>query len=274
MRHTPHSLRSSRNFIEWGILCLVILLCGSYMSYALNEEHVRIEVREQLRLTDQCKVVSMNLERQFNAVNAALNGVVKEIPQWRRHPDSPTLAEQHLRALNNAMPGVLTFLVLDSSGTVRASDKTELVGQNLASRDYFQVVLKNPSATTLFVRPPFVSKLGNFTMNLMRMVPGPQGEFDGLVIAALDAEEFKILLNSVLFRSDIRASLIHGDGVPFLMAPYSKNIAGLDLVMPGSFFGRHIASGLNTNLYEGAISNGGDVRMIALQTVKPAVLSQ
>ena len=259
--------------MEWAALGLLILLCLGYLSYALNEEHARIEMREQVRLTDQCNVVSMNLERQFNAINAALSGIVKEVPGWRRQPDGASRAEQHLRALNNAMPGVLTFLVIDSGGTVLASDKPELLGQNLAERDYFQSVLKNPSATTLYVRPPFVSKLGNFTMNLVRMVAKSNGEFDGLVIAALDSEEFKILLNSVLYRPDIRASLIHGDGVPFLMAPNKRNIAGLDLVMPGSFFSRHIESGRNTNVFEGAISTGDETRMIALQTVHPTALS-
>jgi diguanylate cyclase (GGDEF)-like protein/PAS domain S-box-containing protein len=273
MQYAPFHWPPKKPLTEWLALCFGIFLLAGYMAYALREEYVRIEARERARLADQCKVVSMNIERHFSGISTSLSGIVKELPQWRRMPDGAKLAAQHLRALKNAMPGVLTLLVIDSNGTVRASDKPELVGQSAAERNYFQVVLKSPGASTLYVRPPLVSGLGNFTMNLTRMVAGSKGEFDGLVIAALDAEGFKILLNSVLYRSDVRASLIHGDGVPFLMAPRSRDIAGLDLVMPGSFFSRHLESAQDASVFEGPISPGGEARMIAMQTVQPAALS-
>ncbi len=262
-----------RALLEWLCLGLVLLALALYLVYSLLDDHERIDAREQERLTHQCQVVSMNLSRQFSAINNALTGILEELPTWRKQRDGKALAAQHLKALNNAMPGVLTFLVLDASGTVEASDKAALVGRVLAQRDYFQAVLQKPSPTTLYVRPPFISTLGNFTMNLVRMVPGSQAQFDGLVIAALDAEEFKVLLDSVIYRPGIRASLIHGDGVPFLMAPNSKDVEGLDLVKPGSFFAQHMSSGRKANVFTGTASFIGDERMIALQTIQEPALA-
>jgi hypothetical protein len=110
-------------------------------------------------------------------------------------------------------------------------------------------------------------------MNLARMIAGPHGEFDGLVVAGLDAEEFKVLLDSIIYRPGIRAALIHGDGVPFLMAPNSKDVEGVDLARPGSFFARHMSSGRSANVFIGAFTSVSDERMVALQTIQDPALA-
>jgi diguanylate cyclase (GGDEF)-like protein/PAS domain S-box-containing protein len=182
-------------------------------------------------------------------------------------------AAQHLKTLKNAMPVVLVFLVFDAGGTVLASDKPELIGKNFAQSEYFQAALQRPNSSTLYVRPPFMSSRGSYAMNFARIVPDGLGKFDGLVVAGLDAEEFKVLLNSVLYRADTRASLIHSEGVPFLTAPNSIYVGGVDLVRPGSFFTQHINSGRETNVFSGTITFDGDERLIALQTIKPVSLA-
>ncbi len=273
MTDSPISRHARRSRLEWVLLIVVLLLIGGYFAYHLNRDHARIEARESERLSHQCTVVNMNLSRQFRTINSALAGILREVPSWRKSGDGPAAAIRHLKTLNDAMPGVYTFLVFNAEGAVEASDKPELVGQNFSHRDYFQAVVKNPNRDTLYIRPPFITSRGNFTMNLARMVPGPQGEFAGLVVAALDAEEFKVLLDSVIYRPGIRAALIHGDGVPFLMAPNSKDVEGLDLVKPDSFFVKHLSSGRSANVFSGVFNYVGDERMVALQTVQEPSLS-
>lgn len=266
-------LHARRSRWEWMLLALVLSVIGGFLAYDLGKDRTRIETRERERLSHQCMVVNMNLSRQFRTINLALTGILREVPSWRKSKEGPAFATQHLKTLNDAMPGVLTFLVFDANGTVEASDKSELVGQNFSHRDYFQTVAKAHNPATLFVLPPFITSRGNFTMNLARMIPGPQGEFAGVVVAALDAEEFKVLLDSVIYRSGIRAALIHGDGVPFLMAHNSKDVEGLDLVKPDSFFAQHLRSGRSTNVLSGVFNYVGDERMVALQTVQDPSLS-
>lgn len=265
--------KGHHSLAEWLFLALVLLIVGGYLADSLNESRDRINARERDRLNHQCTVVSMNLSRQFITINTALTGILKEVPLWRKSNDGQALAELHLKALNNAMPGVLTFLVFDAQGTVQASDKPDLVGKNFAQREYYRAVMEHPNRSTLYVRPPFISSRGNLTMNLARMIPGPNGEFDGLVVAGLDAGEFKVLLDSVIYRPGIRAALIHGDGIPFLMAPNSKDVEGVDMVKPGSFFTRHMSSGRHANVFTGAFNFVGDERMVALQTIQDPALS-
>ena len=264
---------TQQTFKEWLILDLVLLVLGAWCAYVLTQDHNRVTTRESERLSHQCVVVNMNLGRQFGTINTALTGILAEVPHWRKQRDGQALSSRHLRTLNNAMQGVRNFLVIDAKGTVEASDNPELIGKNFAHRDYFQVVSKQPSTTTLYVRPPFISSLGYLTMSLGRMIAGPKGEFDGLIIAALDAEEFKVLLNSVIYRPGIRAALIHGDGVPFLMAPNSKDVEGVELARPGSFFAQHMRSGRSTNVFTGALNFVGDERMVALQSIQDPMLA-
>ncbi len=273
MRASAPSRPARRSRIEWLLLVLVLVVVGGDFGYILYENHSRIDVRERERLSHQCSVVSLNLSRQFGAIDSALSGIRSELPDWKMHKDGQALAAQHLKALNDAMPGVLTFLILDADGTVQASDKSELLGKNFKQRDYFQSVLNKPNPGALYVRPPFISSLGSFTMSLARMIPGPHGEFDGLVIANLDAKEFKVLLDSVIYRPGIRAALIHGDGIPFLMSPNSKDVEGVDLTRPGSFFSQHMNSGRTANVFTGALNSIDDQRMVALQTIQDPALS-
>ena len=264
---------ATKHWREWIGFVLIFLALFAYGYVSLANGHQRVQSREQERLTHQCDVVAMNLTRQFSAINSALVGIVKEVPGWRSTKNGSQLAAQHLRALNNAMPGVLTFLIFDADGTVRASDKQELVGVNFAAREYFQAVVQAPHSDRLYVRPPFTTKLGNFTMNLIRMIPNSTGAFDGMVVAGLDAEEFKVLLQSVVYRPDIKAALLHGDGVPFLMAPVSKYVGGLQLVEPGGLFSRHMQSGNVTDVFRGKIATDGEDKLVALQTISLKLLN-
>ena len=267
MLPTESQSLSAKHWREWLIFVLCVIAGGTLGGLTLSDSHERIETREQERLTHQCDVVAMNLTRQFSAINAALIGIVKEVPAWRSQKDGSQRAADHLKALNNAMPGVLTFLIFDSDGNVKASDKQQLVGMNFSTRDYFQAVAKSPHPERLYVWPPFTSNLGNFTMNLIRMIPNREGAFDGMVVAGLDAEEFKVLLHSVLYRPDIKASLVHSDGVPFLMAPNSKHLGGLQLVAPGGLFSKHIQSGSSSSVLRGKIATDGEEKLVALQTI-------
>jgi len=259
--------------IEWLYLGLILLAFGGYLTYLFYEDHDRIEARERDRLAHQGSVVAENLGRQLNAINLVLTGILNELPDWKKQKDGNRLAAQHLKALNDAMPEVRTLLILDRTGSVESADKPELVGKNFAQREYFQTVLRNPGTGTLYLSSPFRTILGHFTMNLIRMIPGSEGQFNGIVIAALDSDEFAILLNSVLYQPDVRASLVHGDGTLFLTAPSSNSVSVLDLLKPGSFFTRHMTSGQKANVFSGAVNTVGDQRMVALQTIQPVALS-
>lgn len=264
---------SRRSLNELLYVGLVLSVFAGYITYSLFQEHIRVEARERERLITQARVVAENLDSRLISTNLALASILREIPDWRRQNDGMKLAAQHMKALKDAMPGVLTLLLIDASGIVAASEKPDLVGRNVTQREYFKTVRSYPNPDTLYISVPFMTTRGNFTMNLVRMVPGPDGSFDGMVIAALDPNEFRILLSSVLYAPDMSASLIHGDGMLFLTSPDRQGVVGFDQEKPGSFFAQQLKSDQKANVFTGTGYASGDDSMVAMATVRPAALS-
>ena len=76
-------------------------------------------------------------------------------------------------------------------------------------------------------------------ISLYHIIPGPNGEFAGIVIASVDPEYFHTLLDSVRYAPDAWTYLAHGDGKLFMMVPERKDLMGKDLATADSFFTRH-----------------------------------
>lgn len=267
-------MSSSRRFLlEWLYAGLLIFVIGGYIAYLIFHDHLRIEAQEKARLSSQVEMVADNLARQLKAANLSLENVLKEIPEWRRQKDGYQTASRHLNALADAMPGVLTMLIVDAGGTIIAADKAELVGRNLAKRDFFMTVKRYPNPKTLYVSVPFLTSRGNFTMNFVRLIPGPAGQFDGMVVAALDPNEFKALLSAAIYEPDMSAFLVHGDGMLFLSVPDQKKLVGMEQGKPDSFFTQQLKSGQTLNVFQGNSYALGEDSMVAMVTVQPEILA-
>ena len=167
------------------------------------------------------------------------------------------------------MPGVRTITVLNAEGVVTTSNRADLVGENFGKRPYFETARRLADPNVLVVSPPFRTSLGVFAMNLVMMIPGPKGEFAGVVSTTLDPDYFKTLLGSVLYAPDMWSGLAHGDGLQFLMVPERPDQSGKNLAQPGSFFTRHKESGQPETLLTGTAYATGEERMMAQITIKP-----
>ncbi len=273
MRLAASGSFSRKSLLEWLSVSLVLMTLGGYLAYSLYLDHQRIEAQEGERLLDQNQLIAENLGRQLSAINLALASVQGEFPEWRRQKDGWKLATRHLQALKNAMPGVITLFILDAEGRVFSADKPGLVGRNFAQREYFQTAQRQPNPATLYLSPPFMTALDHFTMNLTRVLPGPGTRFGGIVVAGLDPEAFKVLLASALYRRDMRATLIHGDGTLFLTVPDKLGLIGADMAKPGSFFSQHAQSGRKASLFKGTSFALGDERLVAMLTIQPQALA-
>jgi diguanylate cyclase (GGDEF)-like protein/PAS domain S-box-containing protein len=251
---------------------MALLLLGFAMGYDLYRERGRIEMREQERLLAISRVIQENVEQNLASVNRVLADLRKEVVA------GPVGAKfnQRLVTLVEAMPSVRTILVLDRAGAVRAASRPELFGNtaDFSQRDYFRTPQQHPNPDVLFVSPPFRTVLGVYAITVTRMIPGPRGEFAGLITATLDPKYFEPLLESVRYAPDMLASLHHGDGIVFIVAPHEQQgLVGKHLDQPGSFFRRHKESGQPASVLAGIALTLGEGRMIAQRNVQPAELS-
>lgn len=265
--------RSFSNWRHWLLLASCLGGLGAFLALNLALEHDRIESVERERLLTQTQVIEDNLTRQLVAINLALESVIAELPYWAGQPDGRERAIRRLKSMEASMASVRSFLVLDVKGVVTQSDRDELMGRDFSQREYFQAPLRALSPKTLFISSPFKTILGNFVINVTRTIVGPQGEFAGVVSAAVDPVDIQTLLNSVRYADDMRAMLVHGDGKVFVSEPERSELTGKDLSDSSSFFTQHLKSQRPVSDFKGVVYSTGDKRLPVLRTIQPTALA-
>ncbi|MBI2355296.1 MAG: response regulator [Deltaproteobacteria bacterium] len=260
--------RNGRLLFPWPMLAGALLVLGAAVGANLYLDYGRTGTREQERLLTQTQVIQENLGRNLDSVNLVLASLQREQSHKGNYDD----LERRLKILADAMPGIRTLSVVDAAGTIRAANRPELVGRNFKERDYFKTPREHPDPALLYVSPPFRTVLGPFLINATRMMPGPHGEFAGVVTASLDPEYFTTMLSSVRYAPDMWTAIVHGDGPLFLINPDRKGLAGKNLALPGTFFTRHRQSGREASINACTTYITGEKRLLVWRTVQPAGL--
>ncbi|HJW23407.1 MAG TPA: diguanylate cyclase [Rhodocyclaceae bacterium] len=258
-------LRQPSFLIQWVILALGLATLGGATGFNLYVERGRTEEREEVRLLGQARVIQENLEHNLSSVSWVLADLRRDLPLLKTNGN----LTRRLKMLSDAMPGVRTLALLDGGGTVLASSRAELLGQNFALREYFMTPRGHPDPDRIYVSQPFQTSLGIYVVNISLVIPGPRGEFAGIVVATLDPAYFVTLMASVLYAPDMWTAIAHGDGIQFLMVPEREGQPGKNLAQPGSFFSRHRDSGSASNVLTGTVYATGEHRMMAMRTVRP-----
>ncbi len=270
----PRPPLASRLYLtQWLMLGILLLVFGGLLAYSLAQEHQRIEAKERERLANHAQILEKNLAPQIFSAKRAIEGILADLPLWRKEKDGLKRANQRLNVISDTLTGIRTLLIIDAEGKVIACNREEVIGLNVAQREYFQTPFKNPNPNTLYVSPPFKTVLGNFLISLTRIVTGPNGEFAGVVNASVEPEYFKALLDSVRYTPDTLTFIAHGDGQLFMTMPEHHDLAGKNLAKPGTFFSRHRDSGLSSNVFTGLAYVSGEPRMIALRTLQPVAMA-
>lgn len=258
---------------RWIAFGFFLLALGGVICWDLYREHGRAGEREQERLETQARVIAENLGFQLKTANSALEDIIRDLPQWNGQTGIAD-AVRGLQVLCKAMPGIRTILVTDAAGTVLTSNRPELINLNLSHRDFFKASRQSANAGSLHVSTPYKTVLGVFSLNLVRMIPGKEGQFAGIVATTLDPAYFNTLMNSVLYSPDMRTEIAHWDGTLFLTNPVRNGSPGNNLARSGSFFSRHRASGQQNTAYSGSDQTSGDKRLLVWHTIQPSGLNQ
>ena len=225
---------------QWIIHCTGLLIISVVMGGNLVIDHRRLESNEKELLQLQTQVVQKVLDENL----AALDATLRDIGEHAFDEGSQTDLDHRLSLLTMALSGVRTLTIMDAAGVIRASNRAELLGINASQRDYYQALASSTEPDLLYMSPPSKTSLGTYTIILSRRMTGKNGEFVGIVNAALDPAYFAPLLSSVLYAPDMWAALVHADGTVFMILPENTDVVGVNLAKPGTLFKRHLESGL------------------------------
>jgi diguanylate cyclase (GGDEF)-like protein len=262
----------SSHRIQWAALLVFLSFLAALVAGALSFERHKLLHAESEHLAAQARVVDKNITRQLVAVNAALASVLRDLVYLEAENADPKVLHRHLQSLSDAMPGVRTLSLLDGEANVVASNREDLVGRNFAYREYVQAVLQRPAPESLYLSRPFRTVLNVYSMNLVRVQLDGRGDVRRIAAATLDPEFFEILLASVLYADDMWTAMAHEGGLLTVHQPSRPELLGADLNQPGSFFSRHIASGLMATVLDGRVQTTGQSALMAQRTIQPESL--
>jgi diguanylate cyclase (GGDEF)-like protein/PAS domain S-box-containing protein len=254
---------------QWLFLGAGFLGLGGFVGWDLHNERNSIETLERERLATQARVVDENLARQLVATNLVLNSIRGDLPFLNAQKGGKALVRSRLQTMREAMPGIRALTLFNEEGILTARSPDQFVGQSFSKREYFQIARQGGDPSVLYVSPPFLAATGEYVINMAKVLSNERGVFAGVILASLDPEYFSVLLASVRYADDMRASLIHADGKLFLMIPSRPGVSGVDLAKPGTLFTRYRDSGLKVTEMTGMSFAMGKESLVAMRTINP-----
>lgn len=258
---------------EWATFAVCACILAAVLIYENQREYGAIKMREQERLTAVASVSEYMIVTQLEKIGATIGNLRDAFPppalMQRLHDRSTALSiAARLKILATAMTSVRSLDIIDASGTILASNFDEHVGQNAAEQECFTTAHDRPADDVLYISRPFNSTFGDLTVNISKCLIAPDGSFAGLVTASIDPEFFRAIMTAVLYAPNSWARLVHGSGTVLLWVPERPGLVGKNLAIPGTFFTRHLESGLPSALFEGKSYAANEESLLILQTVQ------
>ena len=259
-----------RQLTPWLLLLLALAVLAAGLGYDRYDAFHKRDAQERQRLVEEASAVRDNLSARLQTSSNALDALRADLPWLLDQPEGLSRLNRRLAALAAATEGVRTLLLVDVNGIALASNRPELIGKNFREQERYQTMSRDANPDRLYVSAPFKTPLGIWAMSLGRVILDDQGRFNGYLLAILDPDYFRLLINSTLYAPDMRVSLIHGEGKVVFRAPDPEGLTGQDvLAQPHSFFRRFRDSGAEQLVLEGPTAAPGGVRLAALQVIRP-----
>lgn len=266
-------IRGSLLVNEWLIFSACILVIGVVFGYANVQGYLQIRDNERLRLATASAMISDVMRHQLATINTTLQKIRRDLgPGVFATQNTATVSREQLETMVDALTSVRGIWIMNSAGKIVVADKQELIGQVLPQRQYLQIPMRNPDHETLYVSPPYQGILGRWLLNLSYALTQENGQFEGVITAALDPGALAILLSSACYAVDGWIGFAHGNGMLFVWAPEGRDVIGKNLSMPGTMFARFLESGKDAAVLEGTPHTTSEPSMIALNLVQPAGL--
>jgi diguanylate cyclase (GGDEF)-like protein/PAS domain S-box-containing protein len=258
------SATARRYLAEWLALLLALALALALAGFELERRHASVGENERDRLAVQARVIDENISQQLDGINKALLSICAEYSQGPG--ERPGSSSARLKTLSDAIPGVRNLFMLDATGTVRSSSEPVLVGRNFSDRGWFELASRERDTERLYVSPPLRTLSGKSAIVVDRVLLGPSGRFEGVIVAALEGEYFEVVLRSVLYAKDMSSALVHADGKVFLTAPRDAAAPDLEGLL-GARGAKQQRPPAGTLLAEQG--RGADQRLVAVRAVTP-----
>jgi diguanylate cyclase (GGDEF)-like protein/PAS domain S-box-containing protein len=208
-----------------GLLLASAILAGTGVILASLHDRVLADSERELR--NLALVLAEQTDRAFQALEVVQTGLIERSQalgvsssdDYRREMSGHDVHVM-LKEKIDSMPHINAVGLIDAQGKLfNFSRYWPIPALDVSDRDYFKA-LKSDSQLTSFVSEPALSRgAGTWTIFIVRKFAGPNGEFLGLVVGAVELQYFENLFADIALGPDSAISLFRRDGMLLVRYP-------------------------------------------------------
>jgi diguanylate cyclase (GGDEF)-like protein/PAS domain S-box-containing protein len=233
------ALRSGpvRMILLCGVLLIVAIAAGT--GIMLSNLHSRALSENEREIKNTTLVLAKQMERDFDSVVSVQTSFIERIRNLgivtsEEFQKKMSDYDTHL-LLKDKVVGfnyLGALILVNSRGKIfNLSRFWPIPDINAADRDYF-TALQSDAKLNSFVTKPFLNRAtGTWIVQIARRVSGPNGEFLGLVLGAIELQSIEQYFARIVLGPNSAISLIHRDGE--LMARHPRVDSMIGRPIPG-----------------------------------------
>jgi diguanylate cyclase (GGDEF)-like protein len=236
--------RSGHWIIVVGVFLAAAVTIGT--GYLIERSYSRVMRENHASLRNLATVLSEQTDQALQSLEMAEGALIERImaADVRRGEDLPQATSglewhQMIKERITLMPHVDAIAIIDFHGKlVNFSRAYPVPDVNVSDREYFKA-LSGQSGLRTFISEPIRSRsTGIWTVYLARRISGPDGEFLGLVLGAMQTAYFQRFYQNIDLPEGGAIALLRRDGVLLARFPHLERTVGMQFppldTSPGS----------------------------------------
>lgn len=230
VRGAPSRLRAPALLLVAGLLLGTAVAAGAALLAWKGREAALAEAGRELR--NMALVLGEHTDRSLQSVEIAQSALIERMeaegvatPEGYRAWAASREMHDLLRDRIRGLPQLDAMALVAEDGTLLNFSRAWPVPVvSLAGRSHFRAV--RDGAESLVSEPMVNSVTGTWLIYLARRVNGPEGEFLGMVLGAVELDHFERFYGSLAMREGSSFTLARRDGVMLARHPRTDAMVG------------------------------------------------
>jgi diguanylate cyclase (GGDEF)-like protein/PAS domain S-box-containing protein len=218
-------LRPVHWLIACGLLLAAAVIAGTVAMLADLRERVLAASQRELRNT--AVILAEQTDRAFRAVDLMQSGLIERLQALgvKSADDFERVMSGHdvhhmLKEKGSGWPHIGSITLINARGKLfnfsRFWPPPEI---DVTDREFYQALKSDPRLSSFMGEPVRNRATDSWTIHLVRKVAGPNGEFLGLVLGAMEMSYFDQFFGTVVLGGSGRIRLFRNDGVVLASHP-------------------------------------------------------
>jgi diguanylate cyclase (GGDEF)-like protein/PAS domain S-box-containing protein len=223
--------------IVTGIALITTIAIGTTMTILNLRDRALSQTETELR--SLAIVLAEQTDRSFQAVELVQNNLIDRmqllgIATGEDFERKMSGNDTHLllKGIISGLPYLDAVTMINPQGKlINFSRYWPIPAVNVSDRDYFKALKSDANLTSFISKPVHNRGTGTWTIYIARRFSGPNGEFLGLVLGAIELRYFEEFYKKVSLGPETNISLIRRDGMLLARHPYIEASIGKSLAL-------------------------------------------